>query len=104
MKQIAIIGDKETIFPFRALGFHTVEAAGEDVREKFKETAKEDFVIIFVTEQLVPYIEKEIEETMKKTYPIVTLIPSVIGTEETPREDIVKLIEKIVGPNLMKED
>ncbi len=104
MSQIAIIGDKETIFPFQAIGFETLIADAENVKEIFKKAVSEKKLIIFITEELVLFIEKEVNDTMKKPYPIVTLIPSVLDSEESSREDIVKLIEKVVGPNLMKEE
>ncbi len=103
MSQIAIIGDKETIFPFNAVGFDIFVASSENIQDIFKEVISSNKKVIFITEELVPYIEKEIKETMRHPFPVVTFIPSITGGEGN-RENIVNLIERIVGPNLLKGD
>ncbi len=103
MTKIAIVGDRETVFPFQAVGFDIVIADASDIKDKFRDILTSDKAVIFITEDLAIHVEKELEVSMKKPFPIVTLIPS-ISQEQGSREDILRLIEKIVGPNIMKEE
>lgn len=105
MSKIAIIGDKETIFPFNFFGFITKYVNEENAKIEFRALINNDEIkIIFVTENITPFIEKDFKETLDRAFPIVTIIPTVSEKSGEKREDVVKLIERIIGPNLLKEE
>lgn len=105
MSKIAIIGDKETIFPFNFFGFITKYVNEDNAKTEFKSLLNSDEIkIIFVTENITPFIEKDLKESLNKAFPIITIIPTVSEQAEEKREDVVKLIERIIGPNLLKEE
>ncbi|MCD6579498.1 V-type ATP synthase subunit F [bacterium] len=105
MSKIAIIGDKETIFPFNFFGFITKYVNEGNARAEFRSLIKqEEIKIIFVTENITPFIEKDFKESLNRAFPIITVIPTVSEKTGEKREDVVKLIERIIGPNLLKEE
>ena len=105
MSKIAIIGDKETVFPFNFFGFITKYVNEENAKSEFKSLLNNDEVkIIFITENITSFIEKEFKESLNRAFPIITIIPTVSEKGEEKREDVVKLIERIIGPNLLKEE
>ena len=70
MYKIAVIGDKDSVLAFKILGvdvFITLDA--QEIRKTIDRIAKENYGIIFVTEQLA----KDIPETIKR-YNIYTFI------------------------------
>ena len=63
MYKIAVIGDKDSVLAFRALGVHVFTAIeGNDARRIIDKLAKEGYGIIYITEQLA----KDIPETIQR--------------------------------------
>ena len=63
MYKIGVIGDRASVLGFRAVGldvFPTDDA--DEARKTLKRLAKEDFAIIYVTEQLYQYMQDEVDE------------------------------------------
>ena len=57
MHKIAVIGDKDSVLAFRALGVHVFTAIeGNDARKIVDKLAKDEYGIIFITEQLAQEI------------------------------------------------
>ena len=102
MYKIAVVGDKDSILAFKALGID-VEIAYEakEGRRKIDTLAENGYGVIFVTEQLASLIPETIERYNTKTIPAVILIPSNQGTLNIGMNQISKNIEKAVGSNIL---
>ena len=102
MYKIAVIGDKDSILAFKALGID-VEIAFEakEGRRKLDHLAEEGYGIIFVTEQLASLIPETIERYNERAIPAVILIPSNKGTLNIGMNNINKNVEKAVGSNIL---
>lgn len=102
MYKIAVIGDKDSVLAFRALGVHvfTVTCAN-DARRIVDRLAKEEYGVIFITEQLAKDIEETIERYNSEVIPAVILIPSNRGSLNIGLENINKNVEKAVGSNIL---
>ncbi len=102
MYKIAVIGDKDSVLAFRALGVHVFTAIeGNDARRIIDKLAKEDYGIIFVTEQLAKDIPETIQRYNSEVIPAVILIPSNRGSLNIGLENINKNVEKAVGSNIL---
>ena len=102
MYKIAVIGDKDSVLAFRALGVHVFTAIeGNDARRIIDKLAKEEYGIIFVTEQLAKGIPETIQRYNNEVIPAVILIPSNRGSLNIGLENINKNVEKAVGSNIL---
>lgn len=102
MYKIAVIGDKDSVLAFRALGVHVFTAIeGNEVRRIIDKLAKEEYGIIFVTEQLAQEIPETIQRYNNEVIPAVILIPSNRGSLNIGLDNINKNVEKAVGSNIL---
>jgi len=100
MLRIAILGDKDTILPFKGSGIEAIliEEPGRG-GEKLKQVATENYGIIFVSESVAQECLDVIENiSEKKSFPIITIVPDF--KEEVPEvaeKRLRKLIRRAVG-------
>ena len=102
MYKVAVVGDKDSILAFKALG---VDVFGvyerEEARKIVDSIAKKNYGIIFITEQIASLIPDTIERYDKEIIPAVILIPSNQGTLSIGMNKINKNVEKAVGSNIL---
>ena len=101
-KKIGVVGDKDSVLAFKALGidvFPVVEP--EEARKTIDKLAKDNYAVIFVTEQVAKDIEETIQRYNRETLPAVILIPSNQGTLNIGMQRIRDNVEKAVGVNIL---
>jgi len=102
MYKVAVVGDKDSILAFKALG---VDVFGvydrEEARKIVDSIAKKNYGIIFITEQIASLIPDTIERYDKEIIPAVILIPSNQGTLNIGMNKINRNVEKAVGSNIL---
>lgn len=103
--KIAVVGDKESILGFRAVGFQTFEAAtpAED-RTLIDRLAKNDFGIIFITEQTLVRIEDVLEKYKNAKIPAIIPIPSKDGMLGLGMKNVKSSVERAVGADILFKD
>ncbi len=107
MAKIAIIGSRDTIIGFKALGLNifpvkSVEEAGRILRE----ITTDEYATIFITDNFACDLEEEIHalEQNIPLYPSIVIIPSHRGSTGLGMEKIRSLVEKAVGTDLFAKD
>ncbi|MEG2378508.1 MAG: V-type ATP synthase subunit F, partial [Clostridia bacterium] len=61
MYKVAVLGDRESVLGFKALGFDTIPAEStDDARASLKKLAAGDYAVIYITEQLASNLTAEI--------------------------------------------
>ncbi|MBU5455542.1 V-type ATP synthase subunit F [Caproiciproducens sp. MSJ-32] len=101
-RKIAVIGDKDSILAFKAIGidvFPVIEA--DEARRAVDNCAKNNYAVIFVTEQVAEKIEETISRYNDKILPAVILIPSNQGSLNIGLQRISDSVEKAVGVNIL---
>ena len=102
MYKVAVVGDKDSILAFKALG---VDVFGvydrEEARKIVDSIAKKNYGIIFITEQIASLIPDTIERYDKEIIPAVILIPSNQGSLDIGMNRINVNVEKAVGSNIL---
>ena len=101
-KKIGVVGDKDSVLAFKALGidvFPVVEP--DEARKTIDKMAMNDYAVIFVTEQVAKDIEETIERYNREVLPAVILIPSNQGTLNIGMQRISDNVEKAVGVNIL---
>ena len=101
MHKIGVVGDKDSILSFKALGIDVYPViTKEEARSTIDEMASNDYGIIFVTEQIATLVENTIERYNREVLPAVILIPNNQGSLGIGLEKIDEYVEKAIGSNI----
>ena len=102
MYKIGVIGDRESILGFKAVGLDVFPIDDPDeARKTLKRIAKEDFAIIYVTEQLYQYLMDEVDEYTDSRLPAIIPIPGKDGTLGIGMTSVKKSVERAVGADIL---
>lgn len=102
MYKVAVIGDKDSVLCFKALGVDVYTAVDEnDAKKLINELSEKNTGIIFITEILAEKIQSTIDKYREKMTPAIILIPSNKGSLGIGMRDINKSVEKAVGANIL---
>ena len=102
MYKIAVLGDKDSVLGFKALGLDTypVESV-EQARVTLHRIAKENYAVIYLTETLAADIEADIARYKDELTPAIILIPGKEGSLGIGMSNIKKAVERAVGADIM---
>lgn len=101
MNKIAVIGDKDSILGFKSLGldvFFTLNA--KDTAENIVKCARENYSVIFITEQAAAEVKSTIDKYKAVPFPAIILIPNNKGTLGIGLASISENVEKAVGADI----
>lgn len=98
MYKIAVVGDKESIFGFSAIGMDIYPAyEEEDVKKIIPKLIEEDYAIIYLTENVSIKAKKYIEKLQTNKIPAIVTIPSNTGSLQYGEKRIKDMVQKAVG-------
>ena len=110
---LAIIGTKDQILGFKALGMTAVNASNADeAKDKLFElvgetvdlgkgdTRKKYAIIFMLEEYMAPLTKEDYKKLNKEALPAVVPIPEVKGTEGFGLTRIKKMVEQAVGSDI----
>nr|WP_314115041.1 V-type ATP synthase subunit F [uncultured Leptotrichia sp.] len=101
MHKIGVVGDKDSILSFKALGIDVYPViTKEEARNTIDEMASNNYGIIFVTEQVATMVENTIERYSREVLPAVILIPNNQGSLGIGLKKIDECVEKAIGSNI----
>ena len=101
--KIAVIGDRGSVLGFKAVGFNVFEAGdGEPVAGLVAQLVKEEYGIIFITEELIAANPEVAEKYKDDMLPAIIPIPSRNGSLGIGMENIHKNVERAVCADIFK--
>lgn len=102
MYKIAVLGDRDSVLGFKALGLDVfpAENAGE-ARELLRHLAKENYAVIYFTEQYAVQMEDEVARYKDDLTPAVILIPGKEGTLGIGMANVKRAVERAVGADIL---
>ena len=104
MRKIGVIGDKDSILAFKAFGLNVYNAyvSTPDASRKIVDRlARENYGIIFITEQIAETIAETIDRYNNEITPAIILIPGNTGSLGIGKARIRSNVEKAVGINIL---
>lgn len=105
MANIAVMGDRDSIYGFAALGLDTFFVYGEEeIRQCFYRLSGGDYGVIYMTEAAAASIREDLEKVRTKALPAVILIPGVWGNTGAGVANIKKSVEQAVGSDILFHD
>lgn len=98
MYKIAVVGDKESILGFSAIGMDIYPAYNEeDVKNIFTQLIEDSYAIIYITEKLSIESEKYLDKMRKEKIPAIVTIPNNNGSLKYSQNRIKEMVQKAVG-------
>ena len=105
MYRVAVLGDRESIYGFAALGLDVFFVAEDDDPEAiFKKLTQSDYAVIYITEHLAESLEEEIKVFSYKPSPAIIQIPGVFGNTGKGMSNVKNSVEKAVGSDIIFND
>ena len=98
MYKIAVIGDKDSIFGFSAIGIDVFPAYdAKEVKELIHKLENENYGIIYITENISLLVEDEIEKYRSKRVPAIITIPGNSGSMKLGSKRVQEYAKRAVG-------
>ncbi len=102
MYKIAVMGDRDSVLGFRALGlevFPCTDAA--EARRTLHHLARGDYGIIYITEQLSQQIPADVDRYKDSVTPAIILIPGKSGSLGLGESALKSAVERAVGADIL---
>ena len=101
MYKIAVLGDRDSVLGFKALGLDVVFAdTVEEARHTLHQLARESYAVIYITEQLAAGMAADIARYKDQVTPAVILIPGKTGSLGLGQSALQSAVERAVGADI----
>ncbi len=102
MYKVAVLGDRDSIYGFAALGLDTfVAEEREEAAKTLKTLAEGKYAVIYITEKLQNQLEIEIDRYISDYLPAIIPIPGVSGNTGKGIRNVKKSVERAVGSDII---
>lgn len=102
MYKIGVVGDRDSIYGFAALGLSIYPVIQvEEAVGLLRQLSKENFAIIYITERLYSQVQSEIEVYGEQLLPAIIPIPGVLGNTGCGIGGVKKCVERAVGSDII---
>ncbi|HZK28941.1 MAG TPA: V-type ATP synthase subunit F [Clostridia bacterium] len=101
-QKIGVIGERDSIAGFRALGLSIAEAVDAQSAEKIlNQWASEDYAVIFITELLAEKMGPQLRVWRLRYLPVVTVIPSIRQDSWLGKLELRTAVRKATGIDMI---
>ena len=106
MYKVAVLGGRETVMGFKALGLDGFPVSVDDAEEAqraFRSLTRggSEYAIIYVEEGLAATLKSEIDRFKDEPMPAVILIPGSRGSLGLGRSALSAAVERAIGSNIL---
>ncbi len=105
MLKIAVIGGRETVMGFKALGLEAHPAAEAEEAKRIlaglTQSKEDQYAIIYIEENLAQYMADEIDKFKDEPTPAIILIPGREGTLRLGQSALKAAVERAVGTDIL---
>ncbi|MEG0839645.1 MAG: V-type ATP synthase subunit F [Hydrogenoanaerobacterium sp.] len=102
MYKIAVLGDRDSIYGYAALGLDVFPVTDpQDAAKKLREFAEGDYAVVYITEALASHLENELEHYRSLRLPAIIPIPGVSGNTGMGIKLVKKSVEQAVGSDII---
>lgn len=102
MYKIAVLGDRDSVLGFRALGLEAVPVEDPaQARQTLHRLARDQYAVIYITEQLAAELTAEIDRYKDDLTPAIILIPGKNGTLGLGSSALQSAVERAVGADII---
>ena len=102
MYKIAVLGDRDSIYGFAALGLEVFPVStGEEGAKTLRRLSEQDYAVIYITEALAEEIPQELDRCRERLLPAVITIPGVHGNTGLGIRMVKRSVEHAVGSDII---
>ena len=104
MLKIAVIGGRETVMGFKALGLETYPVVDAEEASGVLRTLThdhDDYAIIYIEENIAAELQHEIDKFQDRPTPAIILIPGREGSIGLGQSALKAAVERAVGTNIL---
>lgn len=102
MYKIGVIGDKQSVLGFKAVGLNVFDCSTKDeAKQILKNIEDEGYAIIYITENIYSEILDTVYEYNERRLPAIIPIPGMKGSTGIGIQNIKKAVEKAVGADIL---
>ncbi len=100
--KIAILGSHDIILGFKGLGIEVVGLTEDNAEQQVRGVfAKEDYAIVFITEDWAEKLEKVLADYYSRALPAVVSVPTSEDTTGAALKNLRKIVEQAVGSDIL---
>lgn len=104
MSRIAFIGDRDSVWGFRAFGTDVFPVSGGDeARAAFERAVETAHAVIFVTEDVYEACAEFVSKYRELALPTVTVLPSVTGSRGLAAAEMHEAVSAAIGADILGE-
>lgn len=101
MYKIAVIGDRDSVLAFKALGLDVFfTETDEEARSVLHRIVQQEYAVIYLTEQLATPLQGEIARYKDTAVPAIILIPGKSGSLGLAEAALQSAVERAVGADI----
>ncbi len=103
MYKIGIIGERDSVLCFMALGYGVFDTGSpEEAKKALREWVKSgEYAVIFITEAIARQIEDETEKYKDMPLPAIISLPGIGGREGYGMENIRSAALRAIGADIL---
>ncbi len=102
MSDIAFIGERDTVWPFKAFGVEVFFSdENETLARLLSGVLQKQFKLIFVTEDVYESLREKVDGFAEESTPTFTIIPSVQGSRGIALQMIRDAMRRAMGTELI---
>jgi len=102
MYKVAVMGDRDSIYGFAALGLDIYPVTEHDEAARtLKHLAEGKYAVIYITESLQAELETEIDHYVTSYLPAIIPIPGISGNTGRGIRNVKKSVERAVGSDII---
>jgi V/A-type H+-transporting ATPase subunit F len=105
MYKVGVIGDRDSIIGFRALGMTVLEALTlVESGRLLNQLVDENYAVIFITENLAEGNQTLLRELRSRKLPAIIPIPSLMGSTGLGMRQVRESVRKAVGMDIFANE
>lgn len=102
MYRIAVLGDRDSIYGFAALGLEVFPVSdNEEGAKTLRRLAEQDYAVVYITEALAQGLASELDRYRESLLPAVIPIPGVHGNTGMGINMVKRSVEQAVGSDII---
>ena len=102
MHRIAVVGEKDSIYGFAALGLEIFSVKNShEAKSTVKRLINENVAIVYLTESIIADIYHELAELTADSFVSAIPIPGLLGETKIGVESLKKAVIKAVGTDIL---
>ena len=102
MSKVGIIGDKDTVMGFLALGIDIFPAySAEEIKKTIHQLAEKEYAIIYITEGASLKAKECLEKSKPMALPAIIVIPGIGGSMGLGMNEVRESAKRAIGADIL---